>query len=211
MSDLVEWWLVAPRASCSCSAGTCRSRRARLDRLHHRVETPRAALDAQLRAGARRPPSRPRRCSTRPPGSLVGGRRRRARWPPGETRSATEWLEAGGPAEEVENDLTRALHAAFGDPEQVADLRAGRWRRQSLDLLGQACVRVQLARRFHNDAVAQTLRVRRKPVVRLARLAGHAPLPAMVEIDDSVPPGLVDLSPHARDPIGGEGRRRAGA
>ena len=50
--------------------------------------------------------------------------------------------------------------------------------------------RVRLARRFHNDAVAQALRVRRKPVVRWARLAGHASLPVMVEIDDSVPPGL---------------------
>ena len=51
-------------------------------------------------------------------------------------------------------------------------------------------MRVQLARRFHNDAVAQALRVRRKRVVRWARLAGHASLPVMVEIDDSVPPGL---------------------
>ena len=49
---------------------------------------------------------------------------------------------------------------------------------------------MQLARRFHNDAVAQAVRVRRKPVVRWARLDGHASLPVMVEIDDSVPPGL---------------------
>jgi hypothetical protein len=72
----------------------------------------------------------------------------------------------------------------------VADLREGPFAAQSLDLLTQACVRVQLARRFHNDAVAQALRVRRKRVVRWTRLAGHAALPVMVEIDDSVPPGL---------------------
>lgn len=96
----------------------------------------------------------------------------------------------GEPAEEVENDLTRALHAAFGDPGQVTELRDAPLAAQSLDLLAQACVRVQLARRFHNDAVAQAVRVRRKPVVRWARLAGHASLPVMVEIDDSVPPGL---------------------
>ena len=39
-------------------------------------------------------------------------------------------------------------------------------------------------------AALAAVRVRRKPVVRWTRLAGHAAMPAMVEIDDSVPPGL---------------------
>ena len=49
-------------------------------------------------------------------------------------------------------------------------------------------MRVQLARRFHNDAVTDVRRVRRKTVVRLFRLAGHADLPATVEFDDELPP-----------------------
>jgi hypothetical protein len=164
----------------------------RLDRLHHRVETLRAALDAQL---ARRAAAAVEAAPLLDPatGLLVADAAAQA-LAAGETRaetSETEWIEAGGPAEELENDLTRALHVAFGDPAEVAQLRdSAPLAAQSLDLLTQACTRVQLARRFHNDAVAAAVRMRRKPVVRWARLAGYAPQPAMVEIDDSVPPGL---------------------
>jgi hypothetical protein len=162
---------------------------ARLDRLHHRVETLRAALDAQL---ARRAAAAVEAAPLLDPatGLLVADAATEA-LAAGEARPETEWLEAGGHAEEIENDLTRALHVAFGDPAEVAVLReAVPLAAQSLDLLTQACVRVQLARRFHNDAVAAAVRVRRKPVVRWTRLAGHAVMPAMVEIDDSVPTGL---------------------
>ena len=164
----------------------------RLDRLHHRVETLRAALDAQL---ARRAAAAVEAAPLLDPatGLLVADAAAEA-LAAGETRSETEWLEAGGQApqlEEIENDLTRVLHVAFGDPVEVAVLRdSAPLAAQSLLLLTQACTRVQLARRFHNDAVAQALRVRRKRVVRWARLAGHASLPVMVEIDDSLPPGL---------------------
>jgi hypothetical protein len=167
----------------------------RLDRLHHRVETLRAALDAQL---ARRAAAAVVAAPLLDPatGLLVADAAAQA-LSAGETRSEnaeaseTEWIEAGGPAEEIENDLTRALHVAFGDPAEVAQLRdSAPLAAQSLDLLSQACTRVQLARRFHNDAVAAAVRMRRKPVVRWARLAGYAPQPGMVEIDDSLPPGL---------------------
>ena len=50
----------------------------------------------------------------------------------------------------------------------------------------QANHRVQLARRFHNDAVTDVRRVRRKLVVRLFRLAGHAEMPRTFEIDDEL-------------------------
>ena len=49
---------------------------------------------------------------------------------------------------------------------------------------------MQLARRFHNDAVTDVRRVRRKRVVRSFRLAGHAELPQTFEIDDDPPPAL---------------------
>ena len=51
-------------------------------------------------------------------------------------------------------------------------------------------LRVQLARRFHNDAVKDVQRVRRKTVVRWFRLAGHAELPATIEFDDELPPAV---------------------
>src|ERR671938_650810 len=94
----------------------------RLDRLHHRVETLRAALDAQL---ARRAAAAVEAAPLLDPatGLLLADAATQA-LAAGEARDHEQWIEAGGEAEEVENDLTRALHAAFGDPEHVADLRA---------------------------------------------------------------------------------------
>jgi hypothetical protein len=43
------------------------------------------------------------------------------------------------------------------------------------------------SRRFHNDAVRSCLAVRKQRIVRLFRLAGSAPLPRTVELDDEVP------------------------
>jgi hypothetical protein len=175
---LLGWYL-------SYSAG-------RLDRLHHRVESSRAALDAQL---ARRAAVALEAAHVLDPatGLLL-------------TDAATQALTAAedGVAsipvlEDVENDLTRALVAAFSDPEDVVALRTDPLAGETLDLLGQACQRVQLARRFHNDAVAQALRVRGKVVVRWARLAGYAVQPQMIELDDSVPTGLT-LVPLFRRP-----------
>ena len=44
-----------------------------------------------------------------------------------------------------------------------------------------ASTRVDLAARFYNDAVADTLAVRGRPAVRLLHLAGRAPLPEFYE------------------------------
>ena len=171
---LLAWYL-------SSSAG-------RLDRLHHRVESTRAALDGQL---ARRAAAALEIAHGLDPatGLLL-------------TDAASQALAAGEERppdvpvlEAVENDLTRALQAAFADPDDLRALRGDPMLGESLDLLAQACLRVQLARRFHNDAVATAQRVRRKRVVRWARLAGHAEWPQMVELDDTPPPGLVDPAP----------------
>jgi hypothetical protein len=182
---MISWWAVAVVLALvlgwylSYSAG-------RLDRLHHRVESTRAALDAQL---ARRAAAALEASHVLDPATalLVAD-------------AATQALAAGETGipsavvlEEVENDLTRALQVAFDNPDDVAALRADPFARETLDLLGQACVRVQLARRFHNDAVAHAQRVRRKRVVRWARLAGYASWPQMVELDDTPPAALVGV------------------
>ncbi len=52
--------------------------------------------------------------------------------------------------------------------------------------LADAEARVLLARRFHNDAVTDVLRLRRNPLVRGFRLAGYTELPRTVEFDDDV-------------------------
>jgi hypothetical protein len=69
-------------------------------------------------------------------------------------------------------------------------MRADPLGRDLLRELAAAGLRVQLARRFHNDVVRSARVVRRKRVVRYLRLAGHAPWPQTFEISDT-PPGTL--------------------
>ncbi|WIM69873.1 hypothetical protein [Corynebacterium suedekumii] len=55
--------------------------------------------------------------------------------------------------------------------------------------LVDAEVRVQLAHRFYNEAVADTRALRLRPAVRALRLGGTAPLPEFFEHHSSQPPG----------------------
>ncbi len=176
----------------------------RLDRLHHKVEAARVALDVQL---VRRAAAAIEMAAHLDPASalLVTDAATRA-MVAGEqadydlARTARDPLEVPPELEAVESDLTRALQAAFAEPASAEAAGETGGPRPAADpfaldaekVLAQACDRVQLARRFHNDAVAQAQRVRHKRVVRWARLAGRAPMPAMVEFDDTVPSVLAD-------------------
>ena len=137
-------------------------RAGRLDRLHARVDTARAALDAALlrRSSVALELAA---CGVLDPATslLLAG-------------AAHDARAAGEPTELAESDLTRALRAVVGQP----DFRALLNRRQ-----------VFLARKFYNDAVAATRAARRRWLVRLLGLAGGAPLPEFFEIDDSVVTG----------------------
>lgn len=164
---------------------------ARLDRLHHRVESSRAALDAQL----------VRRASTAlelatsgllDPASalLLAESAQDARDRDGPTGDDDD-----GARELAESFLTKALHAALDDAT-VASLRADPVGRTLLADLERACARAALARRFANDAVGSARALRARPLVRGLRLAGHAPLPTTFEMDDT-PLGL-DVEPGGR-------------
>lgn len=95
--------------------------------------------------------------------------------------------------EGTETNLTETLRAVLSE-EAVGGLRAevGSAGAESLARVEASALRVQLARRFHNDAVREVRRVRTKKVVRLFRLAGHAALPQRVDFDDDLPPAVVD-------------------
>ncbi|MEO6019977.1 MAG: hypothetical protein ABIP45_06980 [Knoellia sp.] len=95
--------------------------------------------------------------------------------------------------ESTETDLTETLRAALSH-ETVEALRAepGSAGADCLGRVEASALRVQLARRFHNDAVREVRRVRGKRVVRLFRLSGHAALPQRVDFDDDLPPAVVD-------------------
>ncbi len=90
----------------------------------------------------------------------------------------------------VESELSATLRAALEDPDEVAAIRAEPGGAELVASLAAAWFRVQLARRFHNEAVAQTRRVRGKALVRALHLAGHAPMPQPFDLDDAWPPAL---------------------
>lgn len=90
----------------------------------------------------------------------------------------------------VESELSSTLRAVLEDAAEVAILREEPGGADLVDALAAAWYRVQLARRFHNEAVAQTQRARRQQVVRYLRLAGRAPVPQPLEFDDAWPAGL---------------------
>jgi hypothetical protein len=91
---------------------------------------------------------------------------------------------------QVESELSATLRAALEDPDEVTAIRAEPVGAELVGDLAAAWFRVQLARRFHNEAVVQTGRVRGKALVRWLRLAGHAPLPHPFDIDDAWPASL---------------------
>jgi hypothetical protein len=59
--------------------------------------------------------------------------------------------------------------------------------------LADAEARVLLARRFHNDAVRDTLALRERPVVRALRLGGTAALPTYFEIAERAEVSLPEV------------------
>lgn len=165
---------------------------ARLDRLHHRVEGARGALDNQLlrRAGAASELASSGLLDPATSLLLAGAAAEAVAAGEGDD-SLEEGLGRDPVRREVaESDLSRALRAALDDPDQMRVLRSDPLGRDLLAALDAAALRVRLARRFHNDAVKQTQRVRAKRIVRWARLAGHAPLPETFEMDDE-PPALL--------------------
>ncbi|MGA1480885.1 MAG: hypothetical protein ACO38N_07415, partial [Candidatus Nanopelagicales bacterium] len=90
----------------------------------------------------------------------------------------------------AESDLTRVLVEAIPDAHDADELRRESPDPTMLEDLRSTCVRVQLSRRFHNDAVRACRQVRGQRLVRWLRLAGRTPWPTTVEMDDTPPPGL---------------------
>jgi hypothetical protein len=92
--------------------------------------------------------------------------------------------------EVAESDLSQALRALFAEPEQAAELVTLPGGDEAVLDLRAATRRVPMARRFHNDSVRAARAVRRHRIVRLCRLAGHAPFPQAFEMDDEPPAAL---------------------
>ena len=149
-------------------------RAGRLDRLHARVDTARAALDAAL---VRRSSVvlELAACGVLDPATslLLAG-------------AAHDARGAGEPSELAESDLTRALRAVLSQPGFRASLDGRGSADELLAELEAAAHQVFLARKFYNDVVAATQAARRRWLARLLGLAGGAPFPEFFEIDDSL-------------------------
>lgn len=86
----------------------------------------------------------------------------------------------------AESNLTASLLAVL-DPEDAALVAETDGGPEVLQELAAACQRVQLSRRFHNDAVRACRQLRRQRMARVFRLAGHTPWPETWEMDDTMP------------------------
>jgi hypothetical protein len=156
----------------------------RIDHLHRRIDMSRLALDAQL---LRRSSVCVELASSQlldPAASLLLASTSH------QARTAADLSEDERAM--AESDLTAALVAALDD-DDIAEVAASPAGQEMLDELDAACRRVQLSRRFHNDAVRACRQLRRQRMVRLFRLAGHTPWPDTWEMDDTLPEGLSAL------------------
>ncbi len=162
---------------------------ARLDRLHAKVEGALAALDAQLVRRAEAALELGASGFLDPATSLLLVDVASTCLDRTAERDEDGHLRLVGLAEResAESDLTDALNAALTD-QTLAELRmrGGAMAEELIDRIAAAGLRVQIARRFHNQAVTEVQRVRRKRVVRAFRLAGYAPLPETVEFNDEL-------------------------
>lgn len=187
----------------------------RVDRLHRQVLGSRATLEAQMTHRAQSAADLAACGALDPASALILSRAahealecdglivedgldpatRRAVAPTGAAPSALHGGAAGRPAGEesvrsravIESDLSRVLRTVLSEETRaaLADDPIGT---EALSRLDRTAYRMRLARSFHNTHVAEARRLRAQPVVRLLHLAGHAPLPGTVDIDDDTTP-----------------------
>lgn len=154
----------------------------RLDRLHRRIDTSTLALDAQLL----------RRSSIAIELSVANVL---------DPASSELLAEAAHDARQsidmdidarisAESSLSEVLMQALDDVDEVALLREDPLAADLLDELSAAIRRVELSRRFLNDAVLACTAIHEHRLVRWFRLAGHTPVPTTWEMDDRAPLGL---------------------
>ena len=154
----------------------------RLDRLHRRVDAGNVALDRALLER-----------------TSVAGELAAARLPDPATAAvigdAVHTARRTDPGNQLqrslaESNLTQVLVAAFDEPEAVADCSELPGGAELMADLESTSRRVELSRRFLNDAVRACRDVRYQWIVRVFRLAGHTPWPEPFEMDDTPRPGF---------------------
>jgi hypothetical protein len=90
----------------------------------------------------------------------------------------------------AESVLTGLLCEVFEEEKSLDQLLSSTQSASLVFELTRAAKRVQLARRFHNDAVGASQLLHSRAAVRLFRLAGRTKVPTTVDLDDRVPNAL---------------------
>lgn len=152
----------------------------RLDRLHHRIDVALAALDGHL---TRRAATVTDLAVLLDPatGVILSDAAYAAR-----TCDPSDFDNRIN----LENLLTAAIKETLDDPADIEQLRNDPAISQILKDLVADSHRLELSRRFHADAVRACLHIRDQRLVRIFRLAGHAPLPRTMDFDDQLPASL---------------------
>ncbi|MDR0482114.1 MAG: hypothetical protein LBH13_02980 [Cellulomonadaceae bacterium] len=168
----------------------------RLDRLHRKVSASRVALDAQLRRRASASLSLARSGLLDPASAVVIADAAYGvidgEGPATDPSRALAMDGLGSRREAGESALSSALRSALGHPDALMATTVGS---ELVTDLGAQWYRATLARRFHNEAVSQSVRARRHWYVRWFHLAGRAPMPLSVDLDDTLPRGLPTAQP----------------
>jgi hypothetical protein len=154
----------------------------RLDRLHRRIDLAESGLDAQLLRRSGIALELASNGLLDPATSMVLSEAAHA---------ARISSDKSIPERDIaESELTEALSAAL-DPEECAFVLTEQGGPEILAELSAAVQRVELSRRFLNDAVRACTQLRKQRAVRWFHLAGRTPWPTFREINDHV--ALPDL------------------
>ena len=177
------FWLVVVLLALGFIVWRLSALAARIDRLHHRIDLAHGSLDAQLLRRARAAEAVATSGLIDPASAIVLA----------QAASHSRNADPADPVERalIESEMSRDLREVFADPVAVAELVSLPEGRELVDDLAAACNGVAMSRRFLNDGVQAARLLRSGRLVRLFRLAGNAPMPLTVEMDDEMPPALV--------------------
>jgi hypothetical protein len=179
------FWLILVVAVVAMIVWRLSTLAGRLDRLHHRIELADASLDAQLARRARATEALGTSGLLDPSSSIVLAL----------AASNSRNASSASPVDRgiAESELSRDLREVLGDQEAVDYLRSTPEGEEILTDLAYAANQVALSRRFRNDGVQATRLLRSGVIVRVFHLAGSAPMPQMMEMDDVPPATLAPL------------------
>ena len=151
-------------------------RAGRIDRLHARVDMARVALDVTLLRRSSVAQELATSGLLDPATSLLLA----------SAIHGTRTRDGDRPRDLAESDLTRALRAAFSQPDFRASLSGKEGADELLTEVEETAHQVFLARKFYNDMVAATRDARSRRLARVLHLSGKAPAPEFFEMDDSL-------------------------